>query len=173
MPLMLRKIRKAKWYKNDGVPWLQEGEIQGDALGDLITKSNELSIWVIDDDRSNLDRVVAALGAMGNNVDVVEYALMDFEAVGDMGIVVKDVSGATGDSEANKRWHKNLSELTADKLLALARTIDREAERTRATDRQVARLVRSAIESGSLDRRAIQVPVLEKMERLTSPPAAH
>ena len=63
MPLFLRIIRKAKWYKNEQVPWLPEGELQADTLTDLSTKSNELSVWHIEDDRSNLEQVVTALAA--------------------------------------------------------------------------------------------------------------
>ncbi len=45
MPLFLRKIRKAKWYKINGAAWLPAGEFQADALSDLGTKDNTLSVW--------------------------------------------------------------------------------------------------------------------------------
>jgi hypothetical protein len=44
VPFFLSKIRKSKWYKHNDVPWLAEGELQADALGDLATNANALSL---------------------------------------------------------------------------------------------------------------------------------
>jgi hypothetical protein len=43
--LVLRKIRKSKWYKSGSVPWLEEGDLRADALSDLATKGNKLSVY--------------------------------------------------------------------------------------------------------------------------------
>ena len=61
MPCILRQIRKAKWYKHPNVPWLNEGELQADALADLITKDNTLSVWMLEDE-TFVERAATALG---------------------------------------------------------------------------------------------------------------
>jgi len=38
----MRIIRKSRWYLKPN--WLSQGDVQADALGDLITKNNELSV---------------------------------------------------------------------------------------------------------------------------------
>ena len=63
MSFFLRKIRKAKWYKDEKDTWLADGELQADSLVDLKTDDNALSVWYIEHDKSNLKRVIAALGA--------------------------------------------------------------------------------------------------------------
>lgn len=50
MALVLRKIRKSKWYKSGSVPWLEEGDLRADALSDLATKGNKLSVYLVDGD---------------------------------------------------------------------------------------------------------------------------
>jgi hypothetical protein len=68
MPFILRTIRKDRWYRIEDVPWLEEGDIHADPLADLNTKANELSVWLIEDDRSNLNRVVSALAATRTHI---------------------------------------------------------------------------------------------------------
>jgi hypothetical protein len=78
MPLILRKIRKARWYQYDrsDFPWLLEEDIPADPLGDLATNDNELSVWQINDDKSNLPRVAAALAANCDDISNLDYALI-------------------------------------------------------------------------------------------------
>jgi hypothetical protein len=70
MPLMLRKIRKARWYQHNQAdfPWLLDEDIPADPLGDLVTNDNELSVWQINDDKSNLHRIAAALAANSDDI---------------------------------------------------------------------------------------------------------
>lgn len=63
MPFLLRAIRKAKRYKNPDLSWLGQDELQADAMQDLKTDSNSISVWHIVDDQSNKERIVAALAA--------------------------------------------------------------------------------------------------------------
>lgn len=54
MAFLLRKIRKNRWYKEQ-IEWLPDGELQADPLSDLGTKSNELSVYHVVIDESNLE----------------------------------------------------------------------------------------------------------------------
>ncbi len=76
MGLVLRKIKKAKWYKHEAIPWLKEGELQADALADLKTTDNNLSFWIVEDDRSNLDRIITALAANCQYVTNIDFVLL-------------------------------------------------------------------------------------------------
>jgi hypothetical protein len=77
MPFFLRTIRKARWYNVEGVSWLEKGDIQADPLADLNTKGNELSVWLVENDRSNLEQVVTALAATRTDISNLDYALLD------------------------------------------------------------------------------------------------
>ena len=54
-----------RWLRPD---WLAGDEVQADALVDLSTKDNELSVWLIENDKSNLEHVVTALAANCNTI---------------------------------------------------------------------------------------------------------
>ena len=83
MPFVLRKIRKSKWWKHPGVPWLAHSDLQADALGDLQTSSNQLSVYHIEDDKSNLEQIVTALAASRDTIANLDYALLDLQIVTD------------------------------------------------------------------------------------------
>jgi hypothetical protein len=164
VPFVLRQIRRSKWYKHPDVQWLEEGELQADALGDLETTHNELSVWHIQDDKSNLGRVVAAL-AIGNgsrNLANVDYALVDLQTVLDLDIQLVTTQGETLDAEVNS-WHRDLVEMTASKLMGLASAIQTNGEKERLSPKKVASLVNSSVEEGYIDRSKLSASVLKKL----------
>ncbi|MCI0490485.1 MAG: hypothetical protein L0229_28150 [Blastocatellia bacterium] len=163
MPFILRKIRKAKWYKSEGVPWLAEGDLQADALVDLATKGNRLSIYLVYDDRSNLERVVAALATANTDyISDFEYALFDLSALEKIGIELEKIEGETPDAMVNS-WHCDLVELSASKILALATIIRSQAKRKRILSRRVLELVESAIASQQIDPTKLKPKLFEKI----------
>lgn len=150
MPLLLRKIRKSKWYKNPGVPWLPVGELQADALVDLSTKNNELSVWLIDDNKLNLNRVLAALAANLEIVSNFDYALVDEQRVTGIAIKIAESKGDLLDAVVNA-WHRNLSELSAAKLMQLASAVQSHADILRILPNQALALIREAVQQGRIE----------------------
>jgi len=73
MPRLIRRIRKARWTLQ---AWLGEGELPSDVFLDLNSKDNTLSLWLVEDDNSNLNRVLAAMAAQGSP-DAFDYAVLD------------------------------------------------------------------------------------------------
>lgn len=150
MPFVLRQIRKAKWYRHSNVLWLVEGELQADALADLKTSNNTLSVWLIHDDGSNLEQVVTALAATRQNTANLDYALLDLAWVSQLDIRSNPVAGDTPDPGVNG-WHLDLVELSAKKLLRLAETILEQATIERISEKALVRLIREAVNSGRID----------------------
>lgn len=159
MPLVLRKIRKSKWYKHEGVAWLAEGELQSDALTDLSTNNNELSVWYIKDDKSNLARIVAALAANSDHVSNLDYALFNEQVLSEIGIKVEKRKGATIDEEANTSWHCELVELSASRLMELAKAILTKAEKKRVQEKEVRELIKQSLNSGHIDKTKLKTRV--------------
>jgi hypothetical protein len=163
VPFFLRKIRRAKWYREDvsDMTWLPKGEIQADALGDLSTKENTLSVYRIDDS-SNLDRVVAALATTGTNLSNVDYALIDTTSIEPAKITVVATKGETADDTVNS-WHYDLIELSVQKIIALALTISIHSENL------TARKNKKAVEQLIIDnilKRHIKKSLINKDEML-------
>lgn len=150
MAYFLRKVRKSKWYKNPDVDWLQEGELQADALVDLLTKNNKLSVWLVDGDQSNLERIAAALSITNDNLSNFDYKLIPTDIIGNLGIKVEDDLGETPDSEAN-HYHRNLIQLTATQVFELANLMHTQTDNKRIRDRKVEELLRHGLESQHFD----------------------
>jgi len=149
VPLLLREIRRAKWYKNAGVKWLGDDELQADALGDIRTSDNSLSVWEIADDRTNLDAIIAAIAAGRDTAANFDFALFTATAVLETNIKIIEEPGKTFDEGVNG-FHRELTELTTAKLLALAEIIQRQATRERLIEPKVVAMIATAIEDGRI-----------------------
>jgi hypothetical protein len=148
LSLVLRKIRKSKWYKHSGVSWLPAAALQADALSDLATKDNTLSIYLVKDE-SEAERVVAALAACSDYVSVFDYVLLDEIAVHTLMSKLRNNPGKTPDALVNSQHHRDLVELTTDSLLQLASAI-RDGKIQRKSDKDVARLLTDGVKNGNL-----------------------
>jgi hypothetical protein len=95
VPFILRSVRKSKWYQNPNVPWLTAGELQADALDDLRTKDNTLSVWYGLDDKSNRDQLVTALTATHQHITHFDYFLLDERHLHTVNIKIKEIPGDT------------------------------------------------------------------------------
>jgi hypothetical protein len=160
---MLRKIRQARWYKVEGA-WLAADDIPADPLSDLATKDNQLSVWYIEDDRPNLERVIGALAAGGTDLANVDYALLDYRLLSDLHIKIASTRGGTPDEEVNASWHRDLIELSAGKLVALATAIFTHAEKQRMPKIRVHQLIAQAVASGWIDLQRLQPKVRTEFE---------
>lgn len=147
MPFILRKIRKNRWYKyeKNELPWLSEGDVQADPLGDLATTKNELSVWQIENDKSNLEQVIAALRANCDDIANIDFALFDSKFLKDIKVAIRRSHGGSKDEMANSIWHYDLFELSAFKLIELTKVIIANAEISRFPEKTVLRLIARSV----------------------------
>jgi hypothetical protein len=118
MPFLLRKVKLSRWVRS-ACPWLGYGEIPADVLMDLGTQNNELSLWEVDDDRANLNRIISAMAATKENFDPFDFMLIDRRRVEDTGLALESSPGDTPD-EGAQAWHYGVSLLTTQKVNLLA-----------------------------------------------------
>jgi len=150
MSLFLKKVQNSRWTRPSPAPWLPEHDVPADCFVDLESKDCRLSVWTVTEDRSNLERIVAALSGTRQYVQNFDYALIGTAVVERLGIIVLQCPGDTADREANERWHYDLVELTGEKLLALARAISLRGERDRFYERDIESFLRRGINEGKL-----------------------
>ena len=162
MPLLLRIIRKSKWYKHPEVKWLGDDELQADALADIATSNNSLSVWEIADNRTNLDPVIAALAAMRGTTANVDFALLTLTAVQKKSIQITETTGTTFDEQVNT-LHRELTELSAAKLLALAQIIQHLPKRERLKEPDVIGLIQAAVDAGRIKRDLLSQSIKNKL----------
>lgn len=155
MPLLLRVIHRTSWYEE---AWLSKGKAQANALLDLRPEDNKVSFWHVDDDKSNLDQVVAALGAGRDFPGHLDYALVDQTRLTKTGLRIEHTAGHSFHKEANEYWHRDTTELSAENVAEIANLIMAHGTTKRIGGSKVTSLARQAATSGVIDinkRRAI------------------
>ena len=160
MPQLLRIVRRAKWYKNSNVPWLQDGDLQADTLGDLKTQDNGLSVWYIEDDHSNLGRIAAAVSAGRDAITNFDYAIVDSALVGKLHVKVDDEPGDSPDIEANRTWHRNLTQFSHRQLFDFAELIRDHGEVLRMHQAEVLATMKTSFAENRLDTKKISEKII-------------
>ena len=153
-------IRPDRWFAYPEIEWLDPGEIQADALIDLRTQGNTLSVFEFDG-TVNPERISIAVAAGKQKPDDTGYAMFNRAAVEALGIEVKKDPGATADATVNG-LHCNLNVKTATRLVALAQVV---AQGTIALilRKRVEELVRTGIESGQLESSKVNRDLRKKL----------
>ncbi len=166
MPFLLRKIRQGRWLKDsDQVSWLTGEELPADTLSDLTTSSNTLSVYVIDDNLSNVVRVAAALAATADSLSNFDYVLINIDVLTELHIRLASTLGRTPDHQVNL-WHRDLIELSANKLLRLAQHIWKKDEYERLPEKKMLDLIVESVSAGYIDRHRINIKSDKLLKRL-------
>ena len=164
MALILIKIDWRKWYKRDGVPWLEEGELQADALWNLRQNENTLSGWHIENDESNLRQVVGGLAGAREHVEKFDAILLDRQIVTDLKIKLKKTDGEGRDSDANAHWHFDLVELTASKIVGLAQALRYKGTLKRFQVWEVQELLNNSVRQGNINFEDLMPDIRKKLD---------
>lgn len=172
MPLLLRKIRFERWLRPSDGSWLPEREVWADPLGDLATKNNGLSVWEVEDNKSNLAQVAVALALTSDKIDGLAYALVDKGRVSQLGINIKTSEGNSPDRQANS-LHRDLTTLSARKLVELAKTILFEGEQNQFLEKEIFQLIDAAMASGRVDQTKLKPKHKEQLEQFKAAQHGH
>jgi hypothetical protein len=152
---------KRRW---DVESWVPPGDIPAGPFGDLApSPTSALSIWLIDQDLSNLDRIVAALAAGRNHLDKFDYVLVDERAVLQLQVEIEARAEKCPDEEASAQWHRNMIRLTGSQLNALVRLIYSSGLKRRILEPDVEAIIRSALQRGHLDRSRVNKELLASL----------
>ena len=160
MALLMRVVTKPKWIRPD---WMSLDDIPADVLSDLRATNNELSVWSTESDRSDLDAVIVAAAASREHLDKLDYTLFDENALSSLGIRCVRSDGETPHRHANKEMHRDLVQLTAQKVVRLAYMM-MPLERVRVSEKQVRLMLTRAIAQGDLERTRIAPKLLADIE---------
>jgi hypothetical protein len=151
-------------YDRNRIPWLEPEEIPADLLNDLITSDNRLSLWLITDDNTNIDRILAARGA--NKISLVEvgFVLFDFSIIEKLNINYKNSDGRLPDKDASKEWHFDLLNLSAEKLVKLAEIILQNGHPKMITEDDKYGLIAKSIKNGFLNKEKLDKFIQKRVD---------
>ena len=141
--------------------WLTQGEIQSDALGDLQTKENRLSVYRVESDEE-AEQVVVALAANRDSLANLDYAVLDHEQLIETQLSICQQDGETPDSQVNK-LHYDITNLTVGKLAQLAQVIS-TSNHVRVPRKQLKEALKRAVDAGKLDRTQVKPRLLTKLQ---------
>ena len=111
-----------------------------------------LSVWVVTNDRSNIERIVRAVAVGRDRIDSMGYALFDSALLAEIGTTAEMVPGKTPDEDANV-WHRDLVDLSGNKLIALTRMILTQGEIGAVLKKRLMELVLDGIQQMELPER--------------------
>lgn len=166
MTYLLRTVNKNRWYRDKSFEWLEEGDVPAETLCDLPPKSNQLSVWEIDNEENNLERLLTALAANRDKLDKVDYLLFSPDIVSQIKIDTSRIDGILPDKDVNK-WHVSLQNLSANQVADLVTCIwlSPTTQSHRLMSKQVANLIVSAIMSGHISIDALKPKLREAIEK--------
>ena len=148
MPFALRKIKKQRWFPNEP-SWLKNNDFVADPLADLNTSQGSLSVWKIEDDQSNLAMIIAALASTLEHPSHLDYALLDIQEILNASFKLEPRRGDTKYPEAD-RYHLDIIELSASKLVALCHLMLQKAAKDRFSKPKVKQLLIDAVKQGKI-----------------------
>jgi len=156
VPQFLRVLQQQRWMdlQHD---WLGEDEIPADPVGDLRTTDNKMSVWMLAEESLNLPRIVSALGANRDKLDKLDLALLDSDELSAIGIQTRQSEGDSADEMLNRSFHYDLVEISADKLVNLAKAIIRANRFERVQREDVKRYIACAVKNGWVQEDALRL----------------
>jgi hypothetical protein len=159
---LLRQLRQPRWWQEDETrAWLPIDDAPADVFKDLVTEDNTLSVWHIDDQQSNLDRLLTALAASRHCISNLDYLLCEEHELDQCEVTIVKTEGATPDSEVNARWHRDLIHLSANRLLCVAQSLFRHGVTDRTAEKKVKKAILEAVSQGHIDRERL-APNIQK-----------
>jgi hypothetical protein len=148
------------------LPWVPDGDIVADLLADFPTRGGATSVWLIEDDRSNLDRVLVALAVNCQRFTNIDYILFDPHLLSQADVKSEKIIGETPDDMVNARWHLNLVQLSGHKLVSLTRRILEQSEAGGVLKKRLEDLALQALGSSRLNIGKINAKMKEELRKL-------
>ena len=167
MTRYLRKIEKRNWYEPNPNEdnWLDELEIFADPLCDLNTRGNKLSIWIVEDDLSNLNRIALAFSATRDFPAQFDYIIFTDQLINELSLEIDEESpGNTPDQYANT-FHRDIIKLSAQKVLAITEQLTHDGIKKRIPEREIKTLLINALDKGLISEAQLRDNMLIRLDR--------
>jgi hypothetical protein len=149
--LLIRKIKKRRWDRPDIPAGTTEPPVPAEPVGDFSTIENEISVWQIEEDKTNLARVITALsGANTTAVSHLDYAIFDSQIVSDLSLEIKVTTGDSPDDEVNSKWHRDIVVGTADNLCKLVQGVYKKCGKERVPATDIRANLKGALQAGQI-----------------------
>lgn len=146
MVYLFRKIVELNWLFTAPS---KQSEFPADPLSDLNTNNNELSVYQVDQEKSNLEDIIVGIAVNRAFLKNIDYALLNKDNLDSEDYEIKESPAEIKYTKAIPH-HRNICNLTAKKIVNLARVIYSKGEHSTVTKAKVKELINQALENGQL-----------------------
>jgi len=155
-------IDPERWLNEPG---LADDELQADALSDLRTAGNKLSVFELVEPLTP-ERITIAVAAGKEKPADTGYVIFDSEEATALGIAIENTpeKGGTADREVNA-FHRELCIGSDSKLVGFARNVIAKHEKEPIISRRVEHLLSAGLESGQLEAKRVNSKLVDRMTR--------
>jgi len=152
MGFYLIAVRWSRWRTCAKPPdWVPTDDVPGTIFADFrVDDKGHLSVWWIDDQRSNCDDVVTALAATRDRPDDLTYVLVDESVFANLGLPIARSKGRTPSLKAND-YHRDVLDVYGSRLLRIASAFYHRGTLQRVLEVRVEELLRSAVVDKRVD----------------------
>lgn len=162
MPLLVRKINKAKWMQND---ILSGQDVSADAITNCMkTYQNALSAWRVSHEDEVVDAILAMVAGQ-EHLDTMDVVFINRSSLEGNGINIKLTPGITPVKELVDK-HVDICDLTCHLLGVVAENIIKsikDEKIKRYTQRDLKKILIEAIEAGRLEKNDLNKYLLAKL----------
>ncbi|MFH1563085.1 MAG: hypothetical protein ABIF11_06695 [Nitrospirota bacterium] len=162
MSILFRKLERKVYMDPQKANEL--GGPQADALKNFKTKENALSVYEVENELTDIERILAAIAGTRDNVQEVEYASFDSNLLAEHEIKTNKIKGDTADDEVNN-LHIDLIDLTAKQLYLLASSIQKDGKLIRILKKEIGIKITEGLKEGYLDKNKINEKLLHKLAK--------
>ncbi len=165
MSFIFRKVSRPWWYKDrrDEYDWLESDELVADILCDeMATKNGTLSTYILDSNKRNLNRIIAAQACTRDSIQNLDFVLIPETEIEQEYESCRS-PGNTPDETVNM-WHLDIIHLTPSKLTEFVYGIrDRRDMICRANWKKVECAILDGVSYGYIDVNKIKEPLRTKL----------
>jgi hypothetical protein len=167
MPLFLRVISSLNsWDTEKDPPQLSIDDVSADMVTDLRTTNNNLSVFQIENEGTNVDRIITALAATRQHLQPSFFLVFDSTLLDRLKIEVEKTRGGTPDDFVND-FHRNLKVLSGMKLIELAKELLINSEQCSRDHAEVAQYLLDAEAAGRFKLQdSLKLEVIKALNRI-------
>ena len=163
MPLLVRRISRAKWEQS-------KIEDKDDVFADAITSclrtfNNDLSVWKVENESKLEDAILALItGSKQTKLSTLHFVIIEENIVLEKGLILNDTNGDTVIPGLIKN-HRDISELTYKKLGILKSIILNSIGNNKSafyTRKQLKDLIKKALNDGRLCKEKLNEELVRK-----------
>jgi hypothetical protein len=167
MPLFLRVISSLNSWDTEKDPLqLSIDDVSADMVTDLRTTDNNLSVFQIENDGSNVNRIITALAATRTHLQPSFFLVFDSNLLDRLKIELEKTRGGTPDDFVND-FHRNLKVLSGMKLIELAKELLINSEQCSRDPAEVAQYLQDAEAAGRVNlKEGLKSEVAKALKRI-------